>query len=205
MHILIVDDHALFREGLCHVLHTLDEDAAIIEASDYDGTLQQLAAETEMDLVLLDLHLPGRNGFDILQAIVRQYPALPVVILSGSTQRSDMQRAINLGARGFIPKDSSSAIMLSALRLILSGGIYVPQTAKQVSGQETELTRRQRDVLELMVKGMSNKEIGLALDLMEATVKMHVSTIFKILNVSNRTQAAMLAERLGLVASTNSN
>lgn len=207
MRILIVDDHALFREGLSHVLHELDAQVIILEASDYDRALQLAANHPDLDLVLLDLHMPGKGGFAILDIFAKQYPTMPVVILSGSNQRSDIQRALNGGAMGYIPKDTTSTVMLNALRLVFSGGIYVPPQLNH-AGQDLVskaslaghgLTPRQIDVLALVVRGCSNKEIANKLDLAEATVKMHVTSIFKTLGVNNRTQAALAAEKLGLL------
>jgi len=150
--ILIVDDHALFREGLCHVLHALEEQVSILEAANYDRALQHVSANSDLDLVLLDLNMPGKDGFTALDTFSKKYPAMPVVILSASNQRSDIQRALDRGAMGYIPKDTTSAVMINALRLILSGGIYVPanmaqQNAQSVAGldgQTPVLTPRQR-------------------------------------------------------------
>ena len=205
MKILVIDDHALFREGLCHVLNALEEDIRIIEAADCDRGLQHAAENPDLDLVLLDLNMPGQDGFTALQVFSKQYPATPVVILSASTQQRDVKRALDSGAMGYIPKDTTSAVMLNALRLILSGEIYVPYNmaideyeSQASSPNGSGLTPRQLEVLALLVQGHSNKKIAQRLDLAEATVKMHVTSIFKGLGVDNRTQAAMAAERQGL-------
>ena len=204
MKILIVDDHALFREGLCHVLNALDERVSILEAADYESALLHAAKHPDLDMVLLDLNMPGKDGFAVLATFVEKYPALPIVMLSGSSQRKDIQRALDTGAVGYIPKDTTSSIMLNALRLIFSGGTYVPQIMVQQADVNAanrtahDLTPRQLEVLSLLIHGDSNKEIALKMDLAEGTVKMHVTAIFKILVVSNRTQAAMAAQALGL-------
>ncbi len=203
MKILIVDDHALFREGLCYVLNSLEEQVAILEAANYDSALLRVSENPDIDLILLDLHLPGKNGFTILDALIQQHPALPVVIISASNQHSDIQRTMDAGAVGYIPKDTTSAVMLSALRLILSGGVYVPQNLAQQNTQSlnnecSDLTPRQLQVLALLTQGDSNKEIAFKIDIAEATVKMHVTSILKTLGVSNRTQAALAAEKMGL-------
>jgi DNA-binding NarL/FixJ family response regulator len=210
MKILIVDDHALFREGLCHVLNAYDEEVSIVEASDYDHALQHVSDNPDLDMILLDLNMPGKDGFVTLESFTKLYPALPVVIISASILQSNVQRALDAGAVGYIPKDTTSAVMLSALRLILSGGIYVPQgllnsqgNSVDVNGSnESSLTARQVEVLNLIVQGCSNKEIASKMDVAEATVKMHVTAILKSLGVNNRTQAAMAAEKLGLVTSS---
>ena len=126
MNVLIVDDHTLFREGLCHVLKSLDEKVCIFQAADYESALQQAAIHTDLDLVLLDLNMPGKDGLVTLRTFVTKYPALPVVMLSGSRLHTDIQRALDTGAVGYIPKFTSSTDMLNALRQILSGATYVP-------------------------------------------------------------------------------
>ena len=204
MKILVVDDHTLFREGLCYVLNELEEQVSILEASGFEQAMQHVAANPELDLVLLDLNMPGEDGFTALDTFVNRYPVMPVVILSASKQYSDIKRALDAGAMGYIPKDTTSTVMLSALRLILSGGIYVPSDmAQQFELNQSDsnmpvLTPRQLQVLAKMVQGHSNKIIASKLDIAEATVKMHVTSIMKSLGVSNRTQAAMVAEKLGL-------
>ena len=211
MKILIVDDHALFREGLCHVLDALENEVNILEAADYDRAMQTITAHPDIDLVLLDLNMPGKDGFTALDTFSHLYPTLPVVILSASNQRSDVQRALDAGAMGYIPKDTTSSIMLSALRLILSGGIYVPPNITQAdnlatspeNNQTNGLTPKQLQVLALLVQGYSNKDIAELMQLAESTIKMHVTAILKTLGVNNRTQAALAAEKLGLGLTTN--
>lgn len=199
MKILVIDDHALFREGLCYVLRKLGEHVSVFEASHYEHALQQISNNPEMDLVLLDLDLPGKDGFVVLDALTINYPAMPVVILSASDHRRDIKHALGAGARGYILKNTTSSVMLNALRLILSGGVYVPSNT--VDDSVSDLTPRQLEVLDLLIEGYSNKLIASRLELAEATVKMHVTSIFKGLGVSNRTQAAMMAKELGVCQS----
>ena len=157
-------------------------------------------------MILLDLNMPGKDGFTALDTFTKQYPAMPIVILSASNQQSDIQRALNAGAMGYIPKESTSSVMLNALKLILAGGIYVPPTlAKQINQKVNQsdsigndLTPRQLQVLKMVIQGHSNKVIAAELNISEATIKMHVTAILRSLGVSNRTQAAMMAEKLGL-------
>lgn len=206
MKILIVDDHALFRAGLGYVLNELEEDINILEASNYESAFEQVSANPDLDLVLLDLNMPGKDGFTALDTFSKEYPAMTIVILSASIQRSNIQRALDAGAIGYIPKDTSSSVMLNALRLILSGGVYLPPSMAQQSNDELNLnsnsahnlTQRQLEVLTMVVQGNSNKVIAARLELAETTVKMHVTGILRCLGVSNRTQAAMVAEKLGL-------
>ncbi len=204
MNILIADDHALFREGLCHVLQELNEQVNILEAADYDSAMQVVSATPNLDLALLDLNMPGKDGFTGLDTFSKEYPTIPFVVLSASSQQSDIQRSIDAGAVGYIPKESTSSVMLSALKLIMAGGIYIPQTLTQQSSHKQnknnipDLTPRQLDVLKMIMRGHSNKVIAADLNISEATIKMHVTAIFKTLGVSNRTQAAMVAESSGL-------
>lgn len=206
MKILIADDHALFREGMCHVLGGLGESVTLLQAAECESALQHATDHPDLDLVLLDLNMPGKNGFAVLDTFANRYPALPVVILSASNQRNDIQRALDAGALGFIPKDTTSAVMLSALRLVLSGGIYVPPAIaisaeseyKKPQHDKHHFTPRQLETLAFLAQGYSNKEIARDLSLSEATVKMHVTAIFKILGVSNRTQAVLAVEKSGL-------
>jgi DNA-binding NarL/FixJ family response regulator len=205
--ILLADDHALFRAGLRHVLGQLADDIEIVEASDCAAALDAVESHPDIGLVLLDLAMPG-DGFAALDTLSRQHATLPIVVLSGSENRVDMQRALEDGAMGFIPKSSTAAVMLSALRLVLAGGVYVPPALVQPGAPQPAeapvppppLTRRQLDVLARVIDGKPNKVIAAELGLTEATVKAHVTAVFKTLGVNNRTQAALVAERIGLFA-----
>jgi len=206
--ILIADDHALFREGIRHVLDDLTQPLTVLEAADCQQAMQHAMQHPDLDLVLLDLYMPGEDGFTALEFFASRFPATPVVILSASDQRSDMQRALDLGAMGFIPKDTSGPVMLSALNLVLSGGVYIPPSMiktehSSTSGDghqnESGLTPRQLEVLALLVEGGANKEIARRLNLAEATVKMHVTAILKNLDVNNRIRAARAVEQAGII------
>ena len=213
MEILVVDDHVLVREALRSVLTELREDAAIIEAADTQSAMQRIGEHPDIELILLDLALPDRSGFDLLAEIREGHPAISVVVLSASDDRDDIARALQLGALGFIPKSASREVLLGAFRLIFSGGVYVPPEIlgrKQVPlrhltavesvppSAELGLTERQTDVLKLMMQGKSNKAICRALDLAEPTVKNHVTAILKALKATNRTEAVIAAGALGL-------
>lgn len=207
MKILIADDHALFREGLRHVLEDLTESLMVLEAVDCQHAIQYAKENPDLDLVLLDLQMPGDDGFTALEFVTSHLPATPVVILSASDRQSDMQRSLDMGAMGFIPKNTSGSIMLSALNLVLSGGVYIPPSMindgyhlHSTEGQQNTagLTPRQLEVLALVVEGNANKEIAQRLNLAEATVKMHVTAILKCLGVNNRTKAARAVEQIGI-------
>jgi len=211
MKILVADDHALFREGLRHVLLQFGAGVAVIEAPNCEQALSLSALNPDLDLALLDLKMPGMDGFEAMSLLLERSPALPIVVLSSSEDPADMRRALEAGAMGFISKSETAQVILSALRLVLSGGIYVPpalvregaiRAQSHASAASSRLTPRQLGVLSLVVQGKSNKMIARELDLSEATVKVHVSAIMKALNAINRTQVAMTAKKLGLIKTT---
>jgi DNA-binding NarL/FixJ family response regulator len=205
MKILVVDDHALIREAMRGVLRDLDAEAVVVEASEGSQAMR-LAADHQLDLVLLDLTLPDRDGFSLLAELRKTYPAVSAVVLSARNDRADMARAFDLGALGFIPKNAAREVILGALRLVLAGGIYIPpeilarDETPSAPAAALGLTGRQHEVLALMMQGKSNKAICRALDLAEPTVKNHVTAILKALNVTNRTEAAIAARERGLVS-----
>ena len=209
MEFLVVDDHALFREGICQALNRMENTVSVHEASTCEQAIECVSTNPALDLVLLDLNLPGKHGFEALDELTTSYPALPVVILSASNLQLDVKRALDKGAVGFIHKDTTSEIMLNALRMVLAGGIYVPpnmlevEAAEQNNAPAHDLTARQLQVLKLLKNGYSNKLIASNLNLAEATVKMHITAIFKCLGVSNRTQAALEVDKLDLNLSLN--
>jgi DNA-binding NarL/FixJ family response regulator len=214
--ILIVDDHALIRDAMRAVFNELDAAATVVEAPDSRAAMRQLEQDPDLQLVLLDLGLPDRDGFEVLASIRDLYPAVSVVVLSAHRDAGIISRALNLGALGFIPKSAERAVMLGALNLVFAGGVYVPPevlapaapvtgAARQAetTGQRSQpddlrLTARQGEVLALMMKGKGNKAICRELGLAEPTVKNHVSAILKALNVNNRTEAVIAAGALRL-------
>ncbi|MCK5335382.1 MAG: response regulator transcription factor [Gammaproteobacteria bacterium] len=208
MKILLVDDHPLFIEGMRGVLQRLD-DAIVIETSgSCEEALELTADDDDIDLVLLDLNLPGMSGLDGLQQLRHQLPATPIVLLSASEDRSKVLHAIELGAMGYIPKSSPPDIIISALQLVLSGGVYLPMAvldtvnslqAKTSNDEGQTLTPRQVEVLGLLAEGRSNKSIAAQLSMAENTVRVHVSAILRFLGVNNRTKAGVAASRMGLL------
>jgi DNA-binding NarL/FixJ family response regulator len=205
MKILLVDDHALFRDGLRYVLQQLSESVEIVEAGTFQDGLTLAGTEPELDLALLDLHMPGSEGPKSIGYFHQSFPSIPVVVISGEEASTNMEKVINYGAAGFICKSSNSQTMLGALRLVLSGGIYVPPEILRhhpVDVVEKRsmhgLTPRQLEVLEHLCGGMSNKSIAAAMNLAEGTVKIHVAAIYHTLNVSSRLEAVRAAEHLGL-------
>lgn len=200
MKILVVDDHALFREGLVYVLDKLESDISIVEASNYEEAVVLLNNYPDIDLALLDLSMPDKDGFTLLSYCRKNFPLVPSVVLSASKEQSDLNRALDGGALGFIPKDTTSEVMLNALRLIMSGEIYIPASmnrrSSNIQSSPESLTPRQQEVVEMMMKGLSNKKIASEMGIVEATIKMHITAIFKRLGVSNRTEAALAAQKL---------
>ena len=208
MKILLADDHSLFRDGVKQLFTHLHTQAQVIEADNGAEVMRLSQTQPDFDLVLLDIGMPGVDGFSGLASFRKNAPSVPVVILSGSEDPDDVRSALDGGAAGFIPKSSSSDVILSALRLVLSGGIYTPPGL--LNGQHTQVTKeqlnsltpRQREVLVLLGHGRSNKEIAKTMGLTEATVKQHVSAILKSLKVSNRMQAVIAGRRLKLSENT---
>lgn len=226
MKILVIDDHALIREGLRHVLRELDPEVNMIEAGSAEAArnvIRELCpvsgdcTENEqgdscLDLILLDLGLPDCPGLDLLDQLGTLLPDVPVIVVSADEEAAHIESAFRHGAVGFIPKSTLSGVLISAIRLVLAGGVYVPPNmarqrhtpppepgmALSNSQEVEELTERQKTVLTLMMRGLSNKSIGRELNLAEATVKIHVSAILRALNVTSRTQAVVAASRLNL-------
>lgn len=210
MRAIIVDDHELIRNALRGVLESFDEITEISEAGTASEAEQLLAELPTVNLVMLDIGLPDRDGLSLLRTIREKHPSVSVVVLSGLEERSTMTVALEAGAAGFIPKSATQDVMQGALRLILSGGIYVPPeilsrpanpTLPPVASSDLTklgLTARQVEVLQLMMQGKSNKEICRALDIAEPTVKNHVTAILRELGASNRTEAVIAATSLGV-------
>jgi DNA-binding NarL/FixJ family response regulator len=207
--ILFADDHPLFREGVKPVLRKLDPEVEIVEATDYPGAFAAMHANSDVDLALLDLYMPGMTGIEGVPRFRAAFPSTPVVVLSASEQTEDIQKLLSAGALGYITKASSTEVILGALRLVLAGGLYVPPSLLErgntgggmVSNDINaaySLTSRQIEVLRELAKGRSNKQIAGALNVTEGTVKIHLASIFRILKVSNRTEAVLVAQKMGL-------
>lgn len=206
MKILHADDHPMFREGLRFFLQLLDTQVTVLEASNAKATLDKLALEWPVDLLLLDLQMPGMGELEGFLAIRKSYPALPVVIVSGIRDPQMIRTLLDAGARGYIPKFAGSEQLLDALRRVLGGEVYLPDAvflppplSSSNSGESAPLTSRQLQILPLLAEGMPNKRIADVLGLTEGTVKQHLKDLFRRLNASNRTQAVREARRLGLL------
>jgi DNA-binding NarL/FixJ family response regulator len=211
MRVLLADDHALFREGVRMVLESLaDEPVETLEASDFTQALAHIRADPNIDIALVDLSMPGMDGFSAIGNIRRSAPDIYLVVVSAQDDPQAVRRALDCGAHGYICKSAGSASMMKGIRSVLEGdtfvspNIAVPDTLIQTQGDfdadrlRALLTPRQRDVLAMLRQGKSNKEIARDLNLAEITVKLHVTAILRSLGCENRTQAAILAAKMGL-------
>jgi DNA-binding NarL/FixJ family response regulator len=203
MKLLIVDDHSILREGVAEILRQGMPGTTVLQARGIEEGLS-LAAEPGLAAILLDLHFPAGGGLGALPDFARRAPDVPVVILSSSEDPEDVRRALAQGAMGYVPKSASAQSLVSALRLVLSGNVYLPplmaDAPPRAPAERAALTGRQLEVLEAICQGLTNKDIGQQLDLSEKTVKAHVSAIFRALNVVNRTQAVNAARSARLIA-----
>ena len=211
--LLVVEDHALVREGLVRLLAQVDEEVSVSGKPDFESALALLDAEEDFDLILLDLALPGIDGFAGLDILRKRFPAIPVVVVSAFDDVPTVSRVMNHGASGFIPKAFSGEALLSAVREVLDGNIFLPGASSgarldslaplpssgiSVQPVDIGLTDRQSQVLALMVRGLSNRDIAEQLQLSEGTVKIHATAVFKTLGVSSRTQALVAVSRYGI-------
>jgi len=208
--ILIADDHPLFREAISSVIASGFAGSEIIETDDLDSALEITRENDDLDLILLDLNMPGMHGLNGLITLRNEAPTIPVVIVSAEEDKQVVLQAITYGACGFITKSSPRAQMTEAIQQILNGNVYLPsdiiRTGKESNTRRSRhednpispellnsLTRRQLLVLERMSKGESNKQIAYNLNIAETTVKAHVSAILRKLGVHNRVQAILSA------------
>ncbi len=210
MRVLLADDHDLIREGLRPFLEELENGTEVVEAGSLEEALDKSNHSREIDLFILDLNMPGMDGFNSIKKTAKRFPNTPIVVISGQYTREDVMEAIDMGAAGYIPKTMSGESIINALRLVLSGERYVPpivlsDRADEVAGSNrfpadnplSLLSERELDILKFLVEGKTNKEIGLELDLKEITVKLHLRNIFKKLSAKNRTTAVRIALKNG--------
>jgi two-component system, NarL family, nitrate/nitrite response regulator NarL len=212
MKLLIVDDHAVLREGLAALLQQIGPDTTVVQAQDANEAITLLGGHPDLDVVVLDLVMPGMNGLDALSEFGRTRPDLPVIVLSSSEDPLDVRKALAAGALGYVPKSAGQRVLLSAIQLVMNGELYVPplvlegnRGSAQSIGYRTgnrsgqALTARQVEILKFLSEGAPNKLIAKVLGLSEKTVKAHITAIFKTLNVENRTQAAVAGRNAGLI------
>ena len=213
MKVLIVDDHALIREALHAVLKQLKPATVILEASNSRRAMQIVEENPDLSLILLDINLPDRDGFSVLGELRERYATIGIIVLSAADDQDTVKRAFKLGALGFIPKSTEREVMLNAIQLVLSGGIYIPSEildseeatsplpTNKLSMREfldgLGLTDRQIEVLTLLMQGNSNKVIANTLNMGVPTVKNQITVILKALKVTSRTEAVIKLGQMG--------
>jgi len=222
MKIMLVDDHSLFREGLRYVLQQVPDVDEVIEGENYYDALLLAERHPELELAILDLHMPGSEGPGSIRFFHRRFPHIPVMVISAEDDRSVIGRVLNAGALGYLCKTASVPVLMNAVEQVLAGDIYVPPQMSsglslsvneniiedlQPDGRrrytnEFGLTARQMDVLKFIAQGLSNREISEKMGLAEGTIKIHVSGIFHALRVKSRLEAARIAEQVGLIAAS---
>ena len=204
---VIADDHPLFRGALKQALSGLDEQAQVLEAGDFDATRAIVAANDDLDLILLDLSMPGVSGLSGLVTLRGLQAGVPVVVVSAHDDRETVRRALSLGASGFISKSSNLDQLRNAIRVVLDGGVWAPdedelgverdQEISELIERLQTLTPQQTRVLTMIAEGLLNKQIAYELSVSEATIKAHVSAILQKLGVDSRTQAVIQLAKIG--------
>lgn len=216
---MVVDDHPLFLDGLLQVLQQSDKNLVPLQVSSADAALEVLAENPNFDLILVDINMPGMDGIDLLTTLVEREIWVPAVVISAQDNPRSIIQALDAGALGFIPKSFNANQLLGALKQIFQGEVFLPENiAKQIeqlrraengkrqhtrNGEDYGITPRQHRVLQLLVKGYSNRTIATTLNLSEHTVKSHLKSIFANLGTTNRTECVQKAEQLGLVPPQN--
>jgi DNA-binding NarL/FixJ family response regulator len=211
MNILLIDDHALFREGLCLLLNKIENNIVVYESETLNNA-RVIIKKTPIDLILLDLGLTESRGIETLQLFRASIDTIPIIVLSGEQDSTTIRLAIDAGAIGFIPKTHTLEQMITALRFMLSGGIYLPSSVLHLdrlglasqarSGNAptdpfSHLSSRQLEISQMMLQGYTNKAIAQRLDISEGTVKAHISAIFQIIGAKNRVEAVLVAAKSG--------
>ena len=208
--VLIADDHPMVRDGLRTVIAVAFDQCELFEASSIDEAAEIIEREGDFDIVLLDLNMPGTNGFSGLVTMRDRFPSVPVVIVSAAQERGLARSAVAAGAAGFIPKSLKRSAIVEALKSILAGDIYLPEVEEGDENEDAEtadilaridsLTPQQKVVLKLVVEGKLNKQIAYELDVSMTTVKAHVSAILSKLRVFSRTQAVILVNKVNFAS-----
>lgn len=221
MKILIADDHELFLQGLEFILQKQYPEAQIVLASNYNDIFQILKEQKDFDLILTDLAMPGANWLDALKQIHTDCPDVPIIIISAVFDRQILQKTFDIGVSGYVSKSFSNSLIISAINLVMAGGIYVPPEVLQMSVQSSPepmrellaslnepksdttdnniLTPRQKEVLTCLADGLSNKQIAYRLGVSEGTIKIHITLLLRALEVTNRLAAVRKAVQLGII------
>lgn len=206
---LIADDHPLFREALIGALQLNFDDLDIVESDSLETTIGQIGNNPDLDLVLLDLHMPGSGDLYGIIRIREDFPDMPIAVVSGTEDTDIISKVMGYGAMGFIPKSTRSATIAQAINTILEGDNWLPEGMESklsrlsnedldLANRVAELTPQQYRVLVLLHEGLLNKQIAYELNVTEATIKAHITAIFRKLGINSRTQAVLLAEKLQL-------
>ena len=213
--VIIADDHPLFRSALKHAIVECIDDAGTLEADNFSELLTAIEATPSLEIIFLDLHMPGNNGFTGLTQLQNHYPDLVVIMVSSDDNDETMQKAINFGAAAFIPKSADLTTIASAIDTVLAGDIWLPELIEKNENQQTalanqrlakqlaQLTPQQYVVLTQVADGQLNKQIAYDLNIKETTVKKHVSAILEKLEVNNRTLAGLAYQQLMLAPGEN--
>ena len=199
MKVLIVEDHPIYSDGLATLVAQLFTGARVEQAGDAQAAFTRLALDPEFDLVLLDLAIPGLGGLAALPMLRTRFPSVPVVVVSASDDTGIASECIAQGASGFIAKSARRTALAAALQAVVDGGIVLSPVTQRAKSPVAGLTPRERDVLQQLGTGESNKTIARRLDISEATVRAHMTAIFRALGVASRTQAVLEARRRGLL------
>lgn len=210
INLLIADDHPLYRDALRGALSTHMDEVSIQEASDMSQAMEVLSQNIDIDLLLLDLHMPGSQDLFGLIHIRKTFPDLPVAVVSGTENADIIGKIIDIGALGFVPKTTDAASIAKAIQTMLEGDVWLPESINSDVSENSEfsdladkvatLTPAQYKVLCMLRDGLLNKQIGYNLGIAEKTVKTHITSIFRKLEISNRTQAVIIATQLQLEA-----
>ena len=213
--VIIADDHPLFRSALKHAIVECIDDAGTLEADNFSELLTAIEATPSLEIIFLDLHMPGNNGFTGLTQLQNHYPDLVVIMVSSDDNDETMQKAINFGAAAFIPKSADLTTIASAIDTVLAGDIWLPELIEKNENQQValanqrlakqlaQLTPQQYVVLTQVADGQLNKQIAYDLNIKETTVKKHVSAILEKLEVNNRTLAGLAYQQLMLAPGEN--
>ncbi len=206
MKVLIADEHALFRDGLGHLIEELDGAATILQAGSFSQTLKILDGERKFDLIIVDPDMHDVSWNDGMKILCAKADGARLVVVSASENVHNIRESLELGAGGYITKRAETKILSNALKLVLDGGTYIPPVMLghnsdnlAAGGKGKTLTNRQSQVLGLVAQGMSNKQIAYEIGVSEATVKLHINALLKAIGAANRTQAVIIAQKTGLI------
>jgi len=205
--ILIADNHCIMRYGITQVIHNNFRNPAILEAEDSDEAMQTATDNPDIDIFILDYYLPGNYDTELLARLKNTYPDTPVIFISSIKEYELIKNVLDKGAAGFIPKSTPPQVIAQAINLVLAGGTYIPKFLLEYAHQYTasrhnqnpELTRRQRQILNLIATGLTDKEIADKLNVSPYTIKAHTTSMRNLLGAKNRTMAVESARKLGLI------